>query len=47
LCGLVEVLGEGLIRQAGIPFRSGILAGLGFAIIGFGLAIFKRPLMAL
>ncbi len=47
VCGLVEVIGGGLIRQAGIPFRAGLLTGIGFTVIGFGMAIFKRPLIAL
>lgn len=47
VCGLVEVIAGGLIRQAGIPFRAGLLTGIGFAVIGFGLAVFKRPLIAL
>lgn len=47
LCGLIEVVGGGLLKQWEFPFRSGLLAGLGFGIIAFGLAIFKRPVIAL
>ena len=47
LCGLVEVVGGGLLKQWEFPFRSGLLVGLGFGVIAFGLAIFKKPVIAL
>jgi len=45
VCGLLEIAGGGLLRHS--PFRSAILTGLGLGIIGFALAIFKKPIMAL
>lgn len=47
ICGLLEVVGGGFLKQIEFPFRSGLLVGLGFGIIAFGLAIFKKPVIAL
>jgi hypothetical protein len=46
LCGLIEVVLGGLLAQAKFPYKSGLLAGLGFGIIAFAYAIYKKPLMA-
>jgi len=44
VCGLIEVIGSGIIRVSGIPFRAGMLTGLGFAVIGlgFGSGLFRK-----
>jgi len=47
VCGLLEVFFGGLLRQVGFAYRSGLLTGLGFGVIAFGLAIFKKPSMAI
>jgi hypothetical protein len=46
ICGLVEVVISGLLKQVDFVYRSALLVGLGFMVIGFGLAIFKKPAMA-
>ncbi|MDA3792816.1 MAG: hypothetical protein PF545_04065 [Elusimicrobia bacterium] len=47
LCGLAEVVVGNWLRNAGFPYRSGLLTGIGLAVLGFGIAIFKKPLMAI
>ena len=47
IAGLIEVIGGGLLRDLKFPYASGLLTGLGFAIIGFGFAIFKKPVMGI
>ena len=46
LCGLLEVVLGGFLGQAKFPYKSGLLVGLGFGIIAFGFAIYKKPLIA-
>jgi hypothetical protein len=45
LWGLSEVVLNGAIRAAGLPFRAGILAGVGMFLMGVALGIFRKPLM--
>ena len=45
LWGLSEVVLNGAIRAAGLPFRAGILAGVGMFLMGIALGIFKKPLL--
>jgi hypothetical protein len=47
ICGFVEVVLGGLLKQAEFAHRSAILVGLGFAVIAFSLAIFKKPVIAI
>ena len=47
LVGLSEVVLSGYLRQVGFAYRSGLLTGIGFGIIAVGLAIYKKPLMAI
>lgn len=47
ICGLLEVVFGGFLHQIKFPYRVGLLTGLGFGVIGFGLAIFKKPFMAI
>jgi len=47
VCGLLEVVLGGFLIKTGLPYRSGLLVGLGFGVIGFAYAIFKKPLMAI
>jgi hypothetical protein len=47
VCGLFEVVLGGFLKNTGFPYRSGLLVGLGFGVIGFAYAIFKKPLMAI
>jgi hypothetical protein len=47
ICGLVEVFVGGILRKAGFGYTSGLLTGLGFAVIGFSLAVFKKPFMGI
>jgi len=46
ICGLIEVVFSGLLSKMGFPYRSALLVGLGFGVIGFGYAIFRKPLLA-
>jgi len=47
ICGLMEVAGGGLLRLSFLSqFRSAILTGLGLGIIGFALAILRKPVIA-
>ena len=47
ICGVIEVVLGGLLRKAGFHYTSGLLTGLGFAVIGFGFAVFKKPIMGI
>ncbi len=47
ICGLIEVVIGGLLKQTDFAFRSGLLVGLGFAVIGLGIAIFRKPVIAI
>ncbi|MGM0441943.1 MAG: hypothetical protein ACQEQC_05955 [Elusimicrobiota bacterium] len=47
VCGFIEVVGGNFLQSSGFPYRAGLLTGIGFLVIGFGIAIFKKPLMAL
>lgn len=47
LAGLMEVVGGNWLRSIGFEYRAGLLTGLGMLIIGFGIAVFKKPLMAI
>jgi hypothetical protein len=47
ICGLVEVVLGGILRKAGFGYTSGLLTGLGFAVIGFSIAVFKKPFMGI
>jgi hypothetical protein len=47
VAGLIEVVAGGLLRDLKFPFTSGLLTGLGFAIIGIGFAIFKKPILGI
>lgn len=47
VAGLIEVVAGGLLRDLKFPFTSGLLTGLGFAIIGIGFAIFKKPFIGI
>jgi hypothetical protein len=42
LWGLSEVIVNGIIQQTGIPYRSGILIGVGMGLMGIFVGIFKR-----
>ncbi len=42
LWGLSEVILSGIIRQAGIPYRTGILTGVGMGLMGIAVGIFKK-----
>jgi len=46
ICGLIEVVAGGYLKQAGFPYRAGLLIGLGFALVALGMAIFRKPIMA-
>ncbi|MEA2103508.1 MAG: hypothetical protein U9P79_02540 [Candidatus Cloacimonadota bacterium] len=43
--GLSEVVFSHLLRIAGIPYRSGILIGIGAGILGVAYAYLKKPLL--
>lgn len=42
LWGLSEVVLNGAIRAAGLPFRAGILTGIGIGIMGVAIGIFRK-----
>ncbi len=42
LWGLSEVVLNGAIRTAGLPFRAGILTGIGIGIMGIAIGIFRK-----
>lgn len=45
LWGLSEVALGGGLRAANFPYRSGLLTGIGMAVMAMALAIFRRPLI--
>jgi hypothetical protein len=47
VCGLLEVIVGGFLHQIRFAYRVALLTGLGFGVIGFGLAIFRKPFMAI
>ena len=47
LWSLSEVMLGGAMRNAGLPFRAGILTGVGIGIMGISMGIFRKPLMLL
>jgi hypothetical protein len=47
ICGLIEVILGGILRKAGFSYSSGLLTGLGFAVIGFSIAVFKKPFLGI
>jgi len=42
LWGLSEVIAEGVIRAAGLPYRAAVLTGIGMALMAAGVAAYKR-----
>jgi len=44
LWGLSEVVLGGAIRAAGLPYRAGILTGVGIGIMGIAVAVLRKPL---
>ena len=47
LWGLCESVFGNVSRAAGIPFRGGMLTGIGMMLMGFGFGIMRRPLPAM
>jgi hypothetical protein len=45
LWGLSEVVLGGAIGAAGLPYRAGILTGIGMGIMGIAISAFRKPLM--
>jgi hypothetical protein len=45
LWGLVEVVLGGAIRLVGLPYRAGILTGVGLGILGISVGAFRKPWM--
>lgn len=45
LWGLSEVVLGGAIRAAGLPYRAGILTGVGIGIMGIAVGILRKPSM--
>ncbi|HLE50500.1 MAG TPA: hypothetical protein VI755_00455 [Anaerolineales bacterium] len=45
LWGLSEVVLGSAIRAAGLPYRAGILTGVGMGIMGMAIGIFRKPVM--
>lgn len=43
LWGFAEVVLGGAMKLAGVPYRSGILTGLGVGLMAFGLGALRRP----
>lgn len=43
LWGFAEVVLGGAMKLAGVPYRSGILTGLGVGLMALGLAVLSRP----
>jgi hypothetical protein len=43
LLAVVEIALGGFIKKAGLPLRSALLTGVGFAVLALGLAVFKQP----
>jgi len=45
LFGFSEVVLNGAIRAAGLPYRAGILTGVGVGLMAIAVAMFRKPLM--
>ncbi|MBC7234049.1 MAG: hypothetical protein H5T68_12500 [Chloroflexi bacterium] len=45
LWGFSEVVVNGLIQRAGLPFRAAILTGIGFCLMAIAVALFRKPWM--
>lgn len=45
LWGLSEVVLGGAIRAAGLPYRAGILTGVGIGIMGIAVGVLRKPSM--
>jgi hypothetical protein len=45
LWGFSEVVLGGAMSTAGLPYRAGILTGLGMGIMGIAISTFRKPLM--
>ena len=45
LWGLSEVALGGVLKTAGFPYRSGLLTGIGMAVMAMALAVSKKPLV--
>jgi len=43
LWGLTEVVLDSAIRAAGLPFRAGILTGIGIGLLAIAMGAFRRP----
>ncbi|TFG78744.1 MAG: hypothetical protein E4H23_07190, partial [Chrysiogenales bacterium] len=43
ILAVVEIALGGFIKKAGLPLRSAIVTGVGFAVLALGLAVFKQP----
>ena len=43
LLGLSEVVLNGAIRAAGLPYRAGILTGVGIGLMGIALGVLRKP----
>ncbi|MGC8787755.1 MAG: hypothetical protein ACP5Q1_10060 [Anaerolineae bacterium] len=43
LWGFSEVVVNGLIQRAGLPFRAAILTGIGVGLIAVAVALFRKP----
>lgn len=44
LWGLSEVVLNGVIRAAGLPYRAAILTGIGMGLMAIAVAVFRKPL---
>ncbi len=42
LWGLSEVIVDGVIRAAGLPYRAAVLTGIGMGLMAAGVAVYKR-----
>ncbi len=45
LWGLSEIALGGVLKAAGFPYRSGLLTGIGMAVMGMALAVSRKPLI--
>ncbi|MCG2812005.1 MAG: hypothetical protein L6428_11205 [Candidatus Aminicenantes bacterium] len=43
ILAVVEIALGGFIKKAGLPLRSAVVTGVGFAVLALGLALFKQP----
>ena len=43
LLAVIEIALGGFIKKAGLPLRSAVVTGVGFAVMALGLAVFKQP----